>query len=505
MPQAETASTSGRDPVGTREDLQELARQRLDGRLFVSVSNREPFLHTRMPDGSVRVRAAVGGLTLALNSAMKAVGGVWVAHGSGDADRECADGHGRLRVPPEDPSYLLQRVWLDDAENDGYYNGFANQALWPLCHNAYVKPVFRRSHWEAYRRVNAKFADAIHGVVGDREAVVFIQDYHFGLLPSLVRARCPNAVCLHFWHIPWPAANVLSICPWSQDLMDGLLGNDVIGFHTPEYARRFLDAAGSSPAWSLDSDGTLRNGDRRSRVREFPISIDFDSTAAAAASPECDAAVHELRARHGLEGRFVVLGLDRVDYTKGLLERLAAVERVLERHPRMRGRLAYVHAGAPSRTQIPAYRDLQQDIEQAESRINSRFTTAGAAPVISIQRQLKLAEVLALYRLADVCVVSSLEDGMNLVAKEFVAARADEGGRLLLSEFTGAAWEMQDAETFNPFALDDFADRLLAMSRASTASDRERMRRLREQVRRNNIFGWIGKILDAVPPRRGGG
>ena len=504
MPHAIPPSTPGSGLVRAREELQDLIRERLRGRLFVSVSNREPFVHSYRPDGSVRVRAAVGGLTLALNSAMQAVGGVWVAHGSGDADRESADGQGQLRVPPGDPAYVLQRVWLDPAENDGYYNGFANQALWPLCHTAYTKPVFRRAHWDAYRSVNAKFADAVSKVVGDREAIVFIQDYHFGLLPALVRARCPRAVCLHFWHIPWPLPDIFSICPWAGELLDGLLGNDVLGLHTPRFARRFLEAARTRPGWELADDRTLQSGERRTRVQEFPISVDFEAISACASSAECDAAVKRLRDSYNLAGKFVVLGLDRIDYTKGVLERLEAIECLLERHPGMRDRIAYLHAGAPSRTQIPTYRALHDAIDRAEARINGKYATARATPVVTIKQHLRPSEVMALYRLADVCVVSSLDDGMNLVAKEFLAARFDEGGRLLLSEFTGAAWELREAETFNPFATDEFADRLFAMSRAGTASDRGRMRRLRAHVRANNIYSWIGRILETVPPPRGG-
>ncbi len=504
MPLITSTSAPESSPVRTREELQDLVRERVGGRLFVSVSNREPFVHSRGADGSVQVRAAVGGLTLALNSAMRAVGGVWVAHGSGDADREGADERGRLRVPPGDPAYVLQRVWLGRAEHDGYYNGFANQALWPLCHTAYTKPVFRNAHWDAYRSVNAKFADAVSEVVGDREAIVFIQDYHFGLLPAMVRARCPRAICLHFWHIPWPLADIFSICPWAGELLDGLLGNDVLGVHTPQYAQRFLEAARTRPGWKLADDRTLENGERRTLVREFPISVDFDAISASASSAECDAAVERLRERYGLAGKFVVLGLDRIDYTKGVLERLEAIECLLERHPAMRGRLAYLHAGAPSRTDIPTYRALHNAMDRAEARINGKYATAEANPVVTIKRHLHVSEVMALYRLADVCVVSSLEDGMNLVAKEFLAARDDGGGRLLLSEFTGAAWELREAETFNPFATDEFADRLFAMSRAGTALDSERMQRLRAQVRANNIYGWIGKILETVPPRRDG-
>ena len=486
-------------PAETSAQLEGLIRTRVGGGLFVSVSNREPFVHSYGADNAIEVRAAVGGLTLALNAAMKAVGGIWVAHGAGDADRRTADNAGRIRVPPDCPSYLLQRVWLDPRQHEGYYNGFANQALWPLCHNAFTKPIFRDKHWQAYKQVNVKFAEAVVSVIGDRPAIIFIQDYHFALLPAMIRARCPHAICAHFWHIPWPLDDIFRICPWHYEILEGLLGNDLLGVHTPRYARRFLESATTLPGWERLDESTLAGEERRVRVKPFPISIDFDSIAAKAAGAECDAAVERLRKRYGLEGRFVVLGLDRIDYTKGVLERLLAVERLLEKHPTMRGRLVFVHAGAPSRMGIPAYRELHDAMQRLESRINGRYGDGGWRPVVTIAQQLHENEVLALYRLANICVVSSLDDGMNLVAKEFLAARNDEQGRLLLSEFTGAAWELPGAETFNPFATDRFADLLFTMSRTNVGQDGARMRRLRAHVRGHNIFGWIGRILEALP------
>ena len=504
MPSADPLPATDAGLVRSQSDLAKLVRERVAGRLFVNVSNREPFVHSFGPDGQVRARAAVGGLTLALNSVMRAVGGVWVAHGSGDADRASADSEGRLRVPPDNPAYDLQRVWLTSEENDGYYNGCANQAIWPICHLAFTKPVFRNAHWEAYRRVNAKFADAVAKVVGEQDAIVFIQDYHFALLPTLVKQRCPNAVCVQFWHIPWPLPEVLAMCPWHEQILDGVLGNDVFGVHTPEYAGRLLRAARSFAGCDIaDSQTLIRNG-RRVRVRAFPISIDFDSVSERAASAECNEAVKRLRERYDLAGKFVVLGLDRIDYTKGVLERLQAIERMLEQHPGMRPKMAYVHAGAPSRTDIPAYRELHEAVDAIEARINASGGNSDRGPIISIKRHLPDRDVLALYRLADVCVVSSLEDGMNLVAKEYLAARSDEGGHLLLSEFTGAAWELPGADCFNPLARDDFAECLYTLSLPGSADGGQRMRRLREHVRAHNIYGWIGSILQAVPERRDG-
>lgn len=499
MSASDPAQASNASLVRSKSDLAELIRRRVGSRLFVNVSNREPFVHSFGPDGQVRAQAAVGGLTLALNSVMQAVGGVWVAHGSGEADRASADPEGRLRVPPDNPAYDLQRVWLTSEENDGYYNGCANQAIWPVCHLAFTKPVFRNSHWEAYRKVNAKFADAVSRVVGDQDAIIFVQDYHFALLPRLIKQRCPNAVCVHFWHIPWPLPEVLAMCPWHEQILDGVLGNDVFGVHVPEYAERFLRAARArADCDTADSQTLLRNG-RPVRVQAFPISIDFDRVSRRSSGAACDEAVSRLREHYRLDGKFVVLGLDRIDYTKGVLERLQAFERMLAQHPEMRPKTAYIHAGAPSRTEIPAYRELHEAVDAIEKRINAGSSEREPGPVISIKRQLGDDDVLALYRLADVCVVSSLEDGMNLVAKEFLAARNDEGGHLLLSEFTGAAWELPGADCFNPLAVDDFADRLYALSRRAGADGGQRMRRLREHVRTHNIYGWIGSILQAVP------
>ncbi len=485
-------------PVRTHDELAVLIRKQIGNRLFVSVSNREPFVHSRSPDGTVQVRAAVGGLTLALNSVMQAVGGIWVAHGDGNADRETADARGRVAVPPDAPSYELQRVWLEQVEHERYYSGFANQALWPLCHVAFTKPVFRQDHWEAYRGVNTKFAEAVAGVVGDREAIVFVQDYHFALLPTLIRQRCPRATILHFWHIPWPLPDILRVCPWSPELLDGLLDNDVLGFHTPDYAERFLAAASARPGWRSAGQDILERKGSRICVRPFPISIDFDGISAKAAGTDCDAAVDRLRKRYGLAGKFIVLGLDRIDYTKGVIERLQAVERLLELHPEMRGRLVYLNAGAPSRNDIPAYQQLHRSMDELETRINATYGGSYGNPVVSIKEQLPESDVLALYRLADVCAVSSLEDGMNLVAKEYIAARNDNGGRLLLSEFTGAAWELPGAETFNPFAIDAFSERLLAMSEPDSGQSAERMRKLRQHVREHTIYGWIGSILETL-------
>ncbi len=484
--------------VSTRPQLEAFVRKNFRNQLFVVVSNREPFVHSYNPVGKVQAEFAVGGLTLALNPVMQAVGGVWVAHGSGPADRETVDANDQVRVPPSDPSYTLQRVWLGAKEHNGYYNGFANQALWPLCHNAFTKPVFRRAHWQAYKAINQKFADAVAKVVGESEATIFIQDYHFALLPKLLRERCPQVTCAQFWHIPWPLEGIFRVCPWRNEILDGLMGNDVFGVHVPSYAERFTDAVQKQLGCEQIAPGVLRHQGREVRVKHFPISIDFNTTAAAAASQDCDAAVRKLRTRYKLKGKYLVLGLDRIDYSKGVIERLRAIEVLLETYPEMRGKLVFLYAGSPSRLKIPAYAALNKDMARYEKRINAKYGNEHWQPIISITAHLPYEQVLALMRLADVCVVSSLDDGMNLVAKEFLAARNDEGGSLLLSEFTGAAWELPGVKTFNPFDTDDFAARLFELSRADPKTSRSEIRRLRKHVRANNIFGWVGSILEEL-------
>ena len=484
--------------IRTRRQLETFVRKNFRKRLFVVVSNREPFVHSYDPAGAIQSEFAVGGLTLALNPIMKAVGGVWVAHGSGTADRETVDENDQVKVPPDDPSYTVQRVWLSEKENDGYYNGFANQALWPLCHNAFTKPVFRESHWEAYRAVNEKFADAVAKVVGGREATIFIQDYHFALLPQLLRERCPQVTCAQFWHIPWPLEGIFRVCPWRKEILGGLMGNDLMGVHVPAYADRFIDSAQTQLGCQQIAPGVMRHGDREVRVKHFPISIDFDTTAATAASPKCDAAVRQLRKRFNLKGKYVVLGLDRIDYTKGVIERLQAIETLLEKYPTMRGKLVFLYAGSPSRLKIPSYAALNKRMALYERRINAKYGNEHWQPVVSITQHLPYEQVLALMRLADVCVVSSLDDGMNLVAKEFLAARNDEGGVLLLSEFTGAAWELPGVKTFNPYDTDEFSRRLFELSQPDPSKTRPEIRRLRRHVRANNIFGWVGSILEEL-------
>jgi trehalose 6-phosphate synthase len=479
-----------------KERLMEVARTRLDGAKLVVVANREPFIHVY--DGEeIRCIRPASGLATALDPVMRACGGVWVGHGSGDADREVVDAHSRLAVPPEEPSYTLRRVWLTKEEEQGYYYGISNEAIWPLCHVVYTRPRFDPRHWELYRRVNQKFADAVLEEVGPQPAIVFVQDYHFALLPRMLKQVRPDLVVLHFWHIPWPNREVVRICPWQEELLDGLLGNDLLSFHIQYHCNNFLETVdrGMEAKVDLERFSVTRNG-HTTLVQPHPISIDPDLIASfAPADPAAEE--RQLRRKLGLRNRKLLVGVDRVDYTKGLPERFRAVDRLLELQPKLKGKFHLVQVGAPSRVHIGEYRQLNQQLVALAEEINWRHGSSTWKPIVFINEHYASERVYALYRLATACVVSSLHDGMNLVAKEFVAARTDLQGTLVLSRFTGAARELGEALLINPYDVDGFAEALRQALTMPEDEQRRRMERLRRHVADQNIYRWAGQVLSS--------
>ena len=477
-----------------KQRLMEVARTRLDGARLVVVANREPFIHVYDGD-EIRCQRPASGLTTALDPVMRACGGVWVGHGSGDADRDVVDANSRIGVPPERPSYTLRRVWLTKEEEQGYYYGISNEALWPLCHVVYTRPRFNPHHWEQYRGVNQKFADAVLEEVGPGPAIIFIQDYHFALLPRMLKQARPELVVLQFWHIPWPNREVIRICPWQEELLDGLLGNDLLSFHIQYHCNNFLETVDRAVEAKVDMErfSVTRNGHTTS-VQPHPISIDaelIDSFAPADGEGE----ERQLRRKLGLRDRKLLVGVDRVDYTKGIPERFRAVDRLLTLHPKFKGQFHLVQVGAPSRVHIGEYRLLNEELAALAEEINWRHASRDWRPIVFVNEHYGSEQVYALYRLATACVVSSLHDGMNLVAKEFVAARSDLRGALVLSRFTGAARELTDALLINPYDVDGFAD---ALAQALTMPEEEqerRMQRLRRHVEDQNIYRWAGQLL----------
>jgi trehalose-6-phosphate synthase len=470
------------------------------GSLFV-VSNREPYVHVRRGK-SREVIVPPSGLVTALEPVLRACDGTWIAHGSGDADMETVDAHDRLPVPPDDPRYSLRRVWLTKEEEEGYYYGFSNEGLWPLCHIAHTRPIFRAYDWEQYQTVNRKFADAVLQEMENVEKpVVLLQDYHFALLSRLIKQKRPDARVAIFWHIPWPNPEAFRICPWQAELLDGLLGADLIGFHIQSHCNNFLHtvdrALESRVDWEHFSVDRLEH---RTMVKPFPISVDFAEGESANAAGQVPPYVERSSLLKALssEAIFMGVGVDRVDYTKGILERFLAIERFLEKYPIYQGQFTFVQIGAPSRIHIKRYHDLLGELEAEAERINWRFQTDKWKPIVFLKRQHNHQEILTYYRAADLCLVTSLHDGMNLVAKEFLVARQDERGVLILSCFTGAARELRDALLVNPYDIDQTAEAIRVALEMEPEEKQLRMQRMRKLVREHNVYYWAGSLIEEL-------
>jgi trehalose 6-phosphate synthase len=483
--------------------LRRILRQDLKGDEILIVSNREPYLHVRRKDNVIEIQRPASGLVTALEPVMRACSGTWIAHGAGSADRDTVDRNDHVMVPPEKPSYRIRRVWLSEQEEQGYYFGFANEGLWPLCHIAHTRPIFRAPDWEHYQTVNRRFADVVADEARTDDPIVLVQDYHFALLPKMVRERLPRATIITFWHIPWPNPEAFGICPWREEVLEGMLGSSILGFHTQFHCNNFFDTVDRFLEARVDRETfTISHGGDQTEVRRYPISIEWPPNALGMQPPvpECRKRVRE---RLGLapEVRLGV-GVDRLDYTKGILERFAAIERLLELEPRWIGQFSFLQAAAPSRVSIDEYQNLDARVRQVAARINERFGRPGCQPIVLKIEHHDAAQVYEMYRAADLCYVSSLHDGMNLVAKEFVAARDDEQGVLLLSQFTGAARDLAEALIVNPYDIEQSAAAMHLALTMSPEEQRARMRSMRNLVQEFNVYRWAGRmLLDAARMR----
>lgn len=482
--------------VWTAERLRISLQSKLQGKPLFVVANREPYMHVRTERG-IEVLVPASGLVTALEPVLEATDGTWVAHGSGSADQETVDSADRLRVPPDLPSYTLRRVWLTNEEVKGYYEGFANEGLWPLCHIAHTRPTFRPEDWLQYQQANRKFADAVLQEMSGQEApIVLVQDYHFALLPRMIKDSRPDARVMIFWHIPWPNPEVFGICPWQRELVDGLLGADLVGFHTQTHCNNFLETVDRALEALTEWDRFAVNRQGHvTQVRPYPISVAFPNGKPrkiyASAGEERGRLCEEL----GIEASLLGVGVDRVDYTKGILERFRGIERFIEMNPAYHRRFAFVQVGAPSRTAIPRYQQFLDEVSAEAERINARFQTGKWRPIVFLRRHHSHQEIERFYRAASICMVSSLHDGMNLVAKEFVAAREDEHGVLILSTFAGAALELTDALQVNPYDVQQVAGAILRALEMSDEEQAARIHRMRTTVKDHNIFRWAANLL----------
>jgi trehalose 6-phosphate synthase len=482
----------------SKQALHDLVESRLRNYRFIVVANREPYIH-RWNGKEIECVQPASGMATALDPVMRACDGVWVAHGSGDADREVVDEFDHVRVPPEQPAYTLRRVWLSREEEDGYYYGMANSGLWPLCHIAFTRPVFEPHDWETYRAVNAKFADAVLQEAGEEQTFVFVQDYHFALLPRMLKEANPRLIIAQFWHIPWPSRETMGVFPWTKELLQGMLGNDLLGFHLRSHCQNFLDTVDRSLESRVDMERfEITVGGKSTLVRPFPIGIDFEKHQELLHSPRTAMAVRRWQEDLQLDGELLGIGIDRLDYTKGIPERLRGLDRLFELHPEYRRKLRFVQIAVPSRTEVDEYQWLSQQVEHLTAQINRRWGRGSWQPVTLLKRHYGQHAMMALHLLSNFCVVSSLHDGLNLVAKEYVASRHDLDGVLILSRFTGASRELTDALLINPFSVEEVADAMHQALTMPEAERRRRMQKLRAAVEENNVYRWAGKVISAL-------
>ena len=480
----------------TPQALQHVVRDQLDSIPMLVVSNREPYIHNLQSDQSVTVQVPASGMVTAIEPIMRACSGTWIAHGSGSGDRTVVDKRDHVQVPPDDPSYSLRRVWISAEEEEGYYYGFSNEGLWALCHLAYVRPAFRESDWRSYGQVNARYADVVASEAGSKEVVILIQDFHLALLPKLIRDRGVKATIALFWHIPWPNAETFGVCPWKSEILEHLLSTDILGFHTLYHCQNFLATVDRFVECQIDHERmTVTNNGHVCRVTAYPISIEWPPRWLAG-TPAVPAAREMVRARFNVtEGVRLGLGVERWDFTKGIVERFLALEALFDKYPQWRGRLTFLQIAAPSRSKLPAYQALQQQTMAEMQRINDRFAVDAWQPIILIGEHQEPAKVFELYRAADFCLVNSLHDGMNLVAKEFVSARDDEDGVLILSTFAGASRELVEALLVNPFDVSETASAIVVALGMAREERRKRMQLMRRTVSENNVYRWAGRML----------
>ncbi len=483
----------------TKSQLNRTIKKIIGNRLLIIASNREPYLHV-YKEGKIEYIRPVGGAVTALDPIMRVCRGTWVAYGSGSADREVVDKNNEIKVPPEAPKYKLRRIWLTKDEENGYYYGYSNKGIWPLCHMAYTGPSFDAVDWAYYKIVNQKFADTILDIVKDKKAFVWIQDYHLMLLSKLLKEKNKNLLTAHFLHIPWPNPEAFRICPQKIEILEGLLANDLLGFHIRYHCNNFVETLRLEMEARIDRErNSVTYGGHETLIRAFPISVDFEETSKAADSKEIKNAMTKLREEFAIkDGTFVMVGLDRIDYTKGLVEKIQGIDRFFEKFPQYKGKVVFIQKGGLSRMHIPEYKALNDRLSNLVEEVNWKHSTEKWFPILFIKKHMSRKEVIALYKIADACIVTPLHDGMNLVCKEFIAARNDLDGVLLLSQFTGAARELGGAMFVNPYDRENFAKAIKKAIELPREKKEKRMKRLRAVVKENNIYKWAGKFLEEL-------
>ncbi len=482
------------EAIWTPERLKVEMENLLQKKKMIVVSNREPYMHIH-EGKEIKCIVPASGMITAMEPILKACSGLWIASGTGDADKETVNKHDKVEVPPEEPKYTLKRLWLTKEEEAHFYYGFSNEGLWPLCHIAHTRPTFRNDDWLYYKKVNEDFARAVLDETKDEEQpFILIQDFHFALLPELIKKEKPKAKVAIFWHIPWPNPESFGICPWQREILQGMLGADLIGFHTQYHCNHFLETVNNAlESRVLWENFSVKMGGRITFVKSFPISIaftlkDFDNN-----SPKIKPS--QLLNEHGITSQFIGIGVDRIDYTKGIIEKFLSIERFLEKNPSYLGKFTFVQIGAPSRMLLKSYSDMVSAVENEANRINLRFKSKTWKAILLLERHHSHEEIAPFYSSADFCMVTSLHDGMNLVAKEFVASRNQNDGSLILSRFAGASQELQGAIIVNPYDIEKSADAIKFALEMTSEEQSQRMIQMRLVIVRHNIYSWAATLL----------
>jgi trehalose 6-phosphate synthase len=482
------------EAIWTPERLKVEMENLLHGKKLIVVSNREPYMHIH-EGKDIKCIVPASGLITAMEPILKASSGLWIASGSGDADKETVDKHNKVEVPPEAPKYTLRRLWLTKEEENHFYYGFSNEGLWPLCHIAHTRPTFRNDDWRYYKKVNEEFAKAVlDETKNEEEPFILIQDFHFALLPELIKREKPKAKVAIFWHIPWPNPESFGICPWQREILNGMLGADLIGFHTQYHCNHFLETVNNAlESRVLWENFSVKMGGRTTYIKPFPISIAFTLKDFDIDLPKIKPS--QLLTEYGLKAQFIGIGVDRIDYTKGIVEKFLSVERFLEKNPSYVGKFTFIQIGAPSRTQLKSYSDTVIAVENETNRINLRFKSKNWKAILLLKRHHSHEEIAPLYSSADFCMITSLHDGMNLVAKEFVASRHQNDGSLILSRFAGASQELQGAIIINPYDIEKSADAIKLALEMTKEEQNQRMTQMRLVIVRHNIYSWAASLL----------
>lgn len=485
------------DSPWTEERLKEFVKETLKDRPIFLISNREPYIHTKH-GREIRYYVPASGMVTALEPIMQATGGTWIASADGDADKLVVDRNNKVKVPPDEPKYTLKRIWLTEEEKQGFYNGFSNEGLWPLCHISHTRPIFRKEDWEQYKIVNGKFAQTIIAEIKKYEnPIILIQDFHLSILARMIKNSKPDAIIGLFWHIPWPNPESFSICPWKKEILDGMLGADILGFHTQLHCNNFIETAGRELESLIDYEQfTITKSNHTSYIKPFPISIAFPDPSST--TNDEDFNKEKFLKELGIKTQYIGLGVDRLDYTKGILERLKAIEIFLINNPTYVRNFTFVQIAAPSRSKIKKYQEFAQDVRDEVERINKTFRKNGWKPVILLEKHHNKEEVYNFYKIANVCLVTSLHDGMNLVAKEYISSRSDERGVLILSQYTGASRELKDALIINPYNGEQTAEAIREALEMRIVEQTRRMRKMRQTIQNYNVYRWSAEFLKSL-------